>query len=837
MGIRREVLRLLVSASLGILILAAASLGSVQTFGGIKPGFHGSQMNWIDHNGLFLVSNSSNFAFGFITTPNDVTLFFLVVMHYQSRRVVWTANSKSPVSNTDKFAFDEAGKVSLQKGSDAVWSIGDGDGGGATELRMLDSGNLVLVGGGGRVSWESFSHPTDTLVWGQEFSEGMRLVSNPDPKSSKNLSYFLQIGSGDATLYAGFETPQPYWSMGKDSRRTINKDGTVATAVIEDNSWKFYDKQRDSLLWQFIIAEDSPSSENATWILVLGSDGVVSFSDLRQASSGGGGKRIPSEVCSTPEHCDAFYECLGDSKCQCPSGLASRSECSAGIVRTCNNASAEMISAGDDLYYFALGFVPPTLEGSDLGGCKTSCLGNCSCVAAFFHNSTGHCFLFDRLGNFQNSDRDSSGFVSYVKVSSASADGGGGGGNSKGFPYVAIIVVGTVLVICLMLFFGYRYQKKKTKKKTKSRRRSSRAGTGHESSDSDEDEDNFLGNLSGMPIRFTYDELDSATNGFTEKLGQGGFGSVYLGELKDGTKLAVKKLEGIGQGKKEFRAEVSIIGSIHHLHLVRLRGFCAEGHHRLLAYEFMAKGSLDRWIFRRKKGEDHPLDWPTRFAIAVGTAKGLAYLHEDCDSKIIHCDIKPENVLLDQNFHAKVSDFGLAKLMTREQSHVFTTMRGTRGYLAPEWITNYAISEKSDVYSYGMLLLEIVGGRKNYDPTEASEKSHFPSYAFKMLEEGKLRDVLDASGGTHGEDESVSDAVKVALWCIQEDMSARPSMTKVVQMLEGLCPVPPPPTSTPVRARFFSGMFNSSSEAGTSSAPSDYNSDAYLSAVRLSGPR
>ncbi|KAL3650701.1 G-type lectin S-receptor-like serine/threonine-protein kinase SD2-5 [Castilleja foliolosa] len=308
-----------------------------------------------------------------------------------------------------------------------------------------------------------------------------------------------------------------------------------------------------------------------------------------------------------------------------------------------------------------------------------------------------------------------------------------------------------------------------------------------------------------MTIHFSYKDLQTATDNFAVKLGQGGFGSVYRGTLSDGTQIAVKKLEGFNQGQKEFRAEVSIIGSVHHLHLVRLRGFCVEGSHRLLAYEYMANGSLEKWLFREGQ-EESVLDWDTRFSIAVGTAKGLAYLHEDCDVKIVHCDIKPENVLLDDQFMAKVSDFGLAKLMTREESHVFTTMRGTRGYLAPEWITNYAISEKSDVYSYGMVLLELIGGRKNYNPTESSDKSHFPMYAFKMMEEGNLSAIIDSKLKMSAEDETVVLAIKVALWCIQDDMHLRPPMTKVVQMLEGMSPVPPPPTASETGWRVYSGL-------------------------------
>ncbi|KAK7384712.1 hypothetical protein VNO78_30413 [Psophocarpus tetragonolobus] len=793
-----------------ILLSSKVVLSSYANVGKVSPGIEGSQMYWIDRNGILLVSNKQKFGFGFVTTPNDVTLFLLAIVHMESnKKMVWVANRALPVSNSDKFVFDKKGNVYLNKGASVVWSTGT-SGKGVSSMELQDNGNLVLLGNDSRVIWQSFSHPTDTLLPTQDFIEGMKLISEPGPN---NLTYILEIQSGNVILSIGSQTPQPYWSMKNDSRkRIINKSSdVVASATLNANSWMFYDDTK-SLLWQFDFDNDA----NATWVAVLGSDGFITFSKLQKGGSIlPSSKRIPQDSCSTPEPCDPYNICNGEKKCTCPSVLSSRPNCQPGIFSPCNSKSpTELLKADDGFNYFALEFVPPSSK-TDLIGCKNSCIANCSCLAMFFHNSSGKCFLLDWIGSFQKSDRDS-GFVSYIKVASSDGDTRDSGSSKMEILVVVIIVVVTLLVISGMLFVAHRCFKKKQDLP--------------ESPQENSEDDNFLENLTSMPIRYSYKDLETATSNFSVKLGEGGFGSVYKGVLLDGTQLAVKKLEGIGQGKKEFRVEVSIIGSIHHHHLVRLKGFCAEGSHRLLAYEYMANGSLDKWIFNKNK-EEFVLDWDTRYNIVLGTAKGLAYLHEDCDSKIIHCDIKPENVLLDDNFLVKVSDFGLAKLMTREQSHVFTTLRGTRGYLAPEWITNCAISEKSDVYSYGMVLLEIIGGRKNYDPREASEKSHFPSFAFKMMEEGKVREILDSKLENYENDERVHIAVKVALWCIQEDMSLRPSMTKVVQMLEGLCTVPKPPTCSVLGSRFYS-----SSEAGTSSGPSDCNSDA-LSAVRLSGPR
>ncbi|GFP87808.1 g-type lectin s-receptor-like serine/threonine-protein kinase sd2-5 [Phtheirospermum japonicum] len=800
-----------------ILLLLETCSASVRYIATLKQGFKGSPIYWIDNDGLFLLSNNTSFAFGFTTTEDDVTLFLLVVMHKSSSTIVWSANRGSPVRNSDNFSFDNNGNAYLQSGGSTVWSTGTANKG-VSAMELLDSGNLVLIGNDGNVIWQSFSNPTNTLLSNQEFSQGMILTSDPGPLGPKNLTYSLEVKSGNMVLSANFQPPQPYWSISRDSRKTINKGGgNISSATLSGNSWKFYDRNR-ILLSQFIISGDTNS--NATWVAVLGNDGFITFVVLQGGSTNPSSTRIPRDQCSTPTACDPYSVCYPGNQCQCPSALLS---CKSVALPSCDDSagSVELVSGGEGLSYFALGFVQP-FSRTDLDGCRALCLGNCSCGAMFFDENSGDCFMFNEIGSMEGSVIGAN-YTSYVKIGTADRKKSGGGGK-KHFTVVFIIVLMSLIFISGLVFVGFYFYRKKNDKKVPDATKDS------------SEEDNFLEGLSGMPIRFSYKDLQTATDNFAVKLGQGGFGSVYRGTLSDGTQIAVKKLEGFNQGKKEFRAEVSIIGSIHHLHLVRLKGFCAEGSHRLLAYEYMANGSLEKWLFQKGQ-EESVLEWDTRFSIAVGTAKGLAYLHEDCDVKIVHCDIKPENVLLDDQFMAKVSDFGLAKLMTREQSHVFTTLRGTRGYLAPEWITNYAISEKSDVYSYGMVLLELIGGRKNYNPAESSEKSHFPSYAFKMMEEGNLTAIIDSKLKMSAEDERVVLAIKVALWCIQDDMHLRPPMTKVVQMLEGLSPVPPPPTASENGWRVYSGLFRSASEEGTSSGPSDYISHAYLSEVRLSGPR
>lgn len=285
--------------------------------------------------------------------------------------------------------------------------------------------------------------------------------------------------------------------------------------------------------------------------------------------------------------------------------------------------------------------------------------------------------------------------------------------------------------------------------------------------------------------------LKRATRNFSDKLGEGGFGSVYKGTIAGTTDVGVKKLKGFMHRDKQFRAEVQTLGMIQHTNLVRLFGFCSEGDRKLLVYEYMPNGSLDFHLFSEGTSV---LSWNLRRCIAIGIAKGLSYLHEECRDCIIHCDIKPENILLDAEFCPKIADFGMAKLLGRDMSTALTTLRGTIGYLAPEWVYGQPITHKADVYSFGVVLLELICGRR---ATGNGNHRYFPLYAAAKVNEGDVLCLLDGRLRGEGNAKELDVACRVACWCIQDDEIHRPSMGQVVRMLEGASDIelPPIPTS------------------------------------------
>ncbi|KAM0005221.1 putative protein kinase RLK-Pelle-RLCK-Os family [Helianthus debilis subsp. tardiflorus] len=319
------------------------------------------------------------------------------------------------------------------------------------------------------------------------------------------------------------------------------------------------------------------------------------------------------------------------------------------------------------------------------------------------------------------------------------------------------------------------------------------------------------------PIRFTSQQLRIATGSFCSILGFGGFGKVYKGIISINKYVAVKVLNGTSNKRieEQFMAEVSTIGRIHHHNLVRLYGFCFEPSLIALVYEFMVNGSLDKHLFKANHGE--MIGFDKLHEIALGTARGIRYLHEECAQKIVHYDIKPGNILLDSNFCAKVADFGLAKLCNREKTHItMTGGRGTPGYAAPELWMPLTVTHKCDVYSFGMLLFEIIGRRRNMDTTLGDSQQWFPIWAWERYEKNQLKELMTDCEIEEKDLEVVERMLKVALCCCQYRPENRPMMSVVVKMLEGLSEVPEPLNP-------FTHLFSGSNQPNVSATRMSWN--------------
>ncbi|RLM54162.1 hypothetical protein C2845_PM10G08820 [Panicum miliaceum] len=302
------------------------------------------------------------------------------------------------------------------------------------------------------------------------------------------------------------------------------------------------------------------------------------------------------------------------------------------------------------------------------------------------------------------------------------------------------------------------------------------------------------GDLSvGNTKAFSFDELYDITGGFAREsvLGEGGFGCVFKGTLGDGKVVAVKQLKGGGgQGEREFQAEVEIISRVHHRHLVSLVGYCIAEDHRLLVYDYVSNNTLHHHLHGRGRPV---MDWPTRVKIAAGSARGLAYLHEDCHPRIIHRDIKSSNILLDDQFEAQVADFGLARLAENDVTHISTRVMGTFGYLAPEYASTGKLTEKSDVFSFGVVLLELITGRKPVDSSRPLGDESLVEWSRPLLnraiENQEFDELVDPRLDGNFDDVEMFRAIEAAAACIRHSAARRPKMGQVVRVLDSLTDV------------------------------------------------
>nr|VDD28389.1 unnamed protein product [Brassica oleracea] len=566
--------------------------------------------------------------------------------------------------------------------------------------------------------WSSFDHPTDTLLPTQSLEIGNNLPSRLTETSFKKGRFRLHLfDNGDLQLLVLNSKTLAERDVYFQYYKTDTKEPNPGTRIVFNQSGHMYVLLSDNSTR--FIKSVSVSSRDDYLRAVLHFDGVFAqYSHSKGEGSNGWESvlAVPENICRISKPDIAVGNILEDTnrpKCQCPERFSlldtsdEYGDCKADFeMQTCgpsNNNTYELIRV--DRTNWPYGDYQMYKE-YDEERCRQACLDDCFCAAVVFGNDRV-CWAKkfplsygQRSPNGENYDsRNSYTLIKVLKVGGADAPSAKDRGKDRDWLIIACSVLLGTSAFVNFIFLALYGRSKTAKKKP--------------------NQGGDIGVAAAVELNlrvFTYDgELLAATGDFMEELGRGAFGIVYKGFLKlsndSEVTVAVKKLDRVAQeNEKEFKNEVKVIGQIHHKNLVRLIGFCNEGHSRMIVYEFIPHGTLANFLFRRPRPS-----WEDRRRISIGIARGILYLHEECSEQIIHCDIKPQNILLDEYYNPRISDFGLAKLLMMDQTHTLTNIRGTKGYVAPEWFRNSPITSKVDVYSYGVMLLETVCCKKAVD--------------------------------------------------------------------------------------------------------------------------
>ncbi|CAL5361563.1 unnamed protein product [Camellia sinensis] len=766
-------------------------------------------------------SSSGLFAFGFYTQDTGFKVGIWLVLN-RTKTVVWTANRDDPpiTSINSTLELTRNGKLVLRTEHGKEKLIANTTGSAASAL-MLDSGNFVLYDTDSRVIWESFNFPTNTILGGQTLAMGAQLISSlSDTQYSTGRYKLIMQADGKLVLYplnTADRGLDAYWASG-----TLMKVPKSLSLYLNQSTGTLDIINSTSLRIIKSFKPESSYNNNKTIIYraTLDFDGVLRlYSHFLDETTNDFKFQIdwkaPENPCEVKGYCGLNSFCTLDDNqpyCRCIPGTHfvdpnkwslgcdtnfPRKGCETGIendTTSFNITTMENIECGD---------LPYAQESQmSIEDCEKSCLEDCYCEAADYSLDHRYCnkqslpLIYVRRNVVGASSKLTAIFkVRIIKSEKPTLPPTPTPAptptptpaptptlilvkSRKEVMLILLVTMGLLTSSCAALSISgtyiYKFRVLKHKRLLQ------------------------CGNLSSTAELtlhlFSYSELRKATNGFKEELGKGSFGAVYKGTLCRGKRLiAVKKLQKVvEEGEREFQAEMRAMGRKHHRNLVQLLGYCIEGSKRLLVYEYMSNGSLADLLFKSKRSPD----WNERIRIALNVARGILYLHEECETPIIHCDIKPENILMDEFWNAKISDFGLAKFLMPDQTSSFTGVRGTRGYLAPEWQRNNPISVKADVYSYGIMLLEIVCCRRslevNVSTSEEVVLSHWVYRCFAGRELNKLIVVGDEDVNM----KTLENMVKVGLWCIQDEPALRPSMKSVVLMLEGITDISIPPCPT-----------------------------------------
>ncbi|XP_054780237.1 putative receptor protein kinase ZmPK1 [Prosopis cineraria] len=762
-----------------------------------------------------LVSPDGTFSAGFYVIGENACVFAIwftrLPQSSPNSAVVWTANRNQPVNGKrSTLSLLRTGNLVLSDAAQRnVWSS-ETTSSWPTRLTLNDNGNLVLSEIHSEetiILWQSFDFPTDTLLGGQQLKKHTQLVS---ARSNTNISsgFYKLFFDTDNVLRLLYDTadissvywPPPYLTSFEAGRSTYNSSRIAVLdsfgSFISTDQFKFTTSDHGAFMQRRLKID--PDGNIRVYSLQQNNQWYVSWQAIPDSC-------IVHGICGVNSICK--YNPRKGRTCSCLPGYRVKNHsdwsygCESKFQHTCDSNFLKFPHVefyGNDYVY---------VKNTSYKNCRDLCLQDCECKVfqfTFEENSVFTCYIkrilingrhsptflgtsYIRLPqNKSNSNSNSffeeeesdhdNGQVCFVKLERAYASGHV---NSfvKFFLWFSI-AVGALEVLCICLIWC-------SLDRTKQNSKANQQGY------------NFLSPFGFR--KFTYSELKTATKGFKEEIGRGAGGIVYKGVLSDRRVAAIKKLNDTNVGAKqeeaEFRAEMTIIGRLNHMNLIEMWGYCAEGKHRLLVYEFMENGSLAQNL------KSNTLDWTKRYNIALGTARVLAYLHEECLEWILHCDIKPQNILLDSKYQPKVADFGLSKLLNRSDQNTqsFSMIRGTRGYMAPEWIFNLPITSKVDVYSYGIVVLEMITGRSPMAMASLSEEGEeaMNGRLVPWAREKRKKTTSDRKGSSwvaqimdpaiasnfEIEMRKIETLASVALKCVEDDKDERPTMSQVVEML------------------------------------------------------
>ncbi|KAF0890874.1 hypothetical protein E2562_004348 [Oryza meyeriana var. granulata] len=807
---------------LRVIFFSLVLLSLATSAAGVAPDTLSNGSNITDGNTL--VSADGSFTLGFFS-PGLPSRRYLGIWFSESTDAVWVANRDSPLNDTTGvLVINGTGGLLLVDGSgQAAWSSNTTGPSSSAAAQLLESGNLVVRDQStGAVLWQSFDHPSNTLI------AGMRLGKNPQTGAEWSLTSWRapdDPATGDCRRVMDTKgLPDCVsWRGTAKKYRTGPWNGLWFSGVPEMASYSSMFANQvvvkpDEIAYVFNATAGAPFSR-----LVLSEVGVLQRLVWDPSSKVWNTfVQAPRDVCDDYAKCGAFGLCNVNTAstlfCSCMAGFSpvspsqwSMRETSGGCRRNapleCGNGSTT------DGFMAVRGVKLPDTDnatvdmGATLEECRARCFANCSCVAyaaADIRGGAGGsgCVMWTAdIVDVRYVDKGQDLYLRLAKSELVSS-------KRKTVIKILLPVTACLLLLMMNIFLAWlckcigKRRKKIIQKK---------GLLGYV------DASNKLGD-ENLDLPFvSFGDIAAATNNFSDDnmLGQGGFGKVYKGMLDDDKQVAIKRLsKGSGQGVEEFRNEVVLIAKLQHRNLVRLLGCCIHGDEKLLIYEYLPNKSLDAFIF--DPASKYVLDWPTRFKIIKGVARGLLYLHQDSRLTIIHRDLKSSNILLDVDMSPKISDFGMARIFGGNQQEANTNrVVGTYGYMSPEYAMDGAFSVKSDTYSFGVILLEIVSGLKISLP-QLTDFPNLLAYAWSLWKDDKAMDLVDESIVENGSPTEVLLCIHIGLLCVQDNPSNRPLMSSVVFMLENETTA----LSAPIQPLYFAHRTSEAKQTGENTSSS-----------------